>query len=102
MNSHDESGGRLVSLALRFWLLRVSGRDWRECGGHRYRTTAFWQAWQDARHTIRQGPHDYKRRGQSNREGANNRRWRRWQAGQNPGACICWPDYAIDARDFAA
>lgn len=37
---------------------------------------------EDARHLMCQNTHDYARRGQTNRNGSQNRRWRAWKATQ--------------------
>ena len=91
---------RLSGLAIQMWALKRRG-NW--YGVHRSHTLDACDVLHNLKHTLRQGHRDLKRRGKSNREGAKNRRWRKWKAAQpkDPHVLI-WPDYAIDRRDFAA
>lgn len=91
---------RLTGCFLNAWLLKKRGK-WRDVFGGR--TLDAMQVIHSLRHLLRQGHRDYKRRGLSNREGANNRRWRKYLAARprvEVFGTIVWPDYAIDPKDW--
>lgn len=101
---------RLMGYALQMWLLKRAGKwvnsypaDWHP--SQRSLSLDAVEVKRNLRHAIWQGSRDLSRRGRSNREGSKNRRWRKWKAEydkQNPPhEFISWPDYGLDARDFA-
>jgi hypothetical protein len=114
--------GPVQSAAFALWLAaHAARRQFGECpyrAGEDYETGRLREQWfarretavrnacspiyRDTRHALHYATRDRARRGQSNREGAKNRRWRKWEAQRAMDPHIIWPDYAIDQRDYAA
>ncbi len=77
---------RLTHYQIALSSLRRRGELFYPSGG---KTIKHNQIFLDARHTIRQGPRDTKRRGLSNREGSSNRRFRKWENSQKNSFTYC-------------
>lgn len=72
---------------------RLFWHGWRLSHSKRH-SLAWMEAYHDARHAIRQGVRDCGRRGQTNREGKNNRRMRKYLAESKERRrwVLTWPD----------
>ena len=77
-----------MSLSVYLWVARV-------CGPVESRPRRRAEAVYAVKRILRYQSGDYRRRGQSNREGGNNRRWRRYYRETDWRGVLIWPDYAL-------